>query len=306
MPSIPVHRWIRVYPSENYYYFILNADGKQMWGNIWLSTKTRDDGVLSFAYFEFREFPNTQERGQTHAKLYTKADDLDIEKIDRFTYLLRYKGKEVAFNLHQLSQEPPNLFPLGDGEVFVQRTFDESGYQFFLLFNDLKNYFFWVLNEEELVPDPLQPLQDDLLVGKRSGFAFWVDAAHGDRKVLAAIRRESQSRNDYYDGPFDQLADNYVDEVGILDYLLQAAPQLEGRIDKFGYYLNRQRESRVALSLYFIYTNEESLKQFIARARASEDPSQFISRRGRPVRPTASTPAPPGTTPVSPGSTPSP
>ena len=54
---------VTVYPSENYYYFILNADGKQMWGNIRLSTKTRDDGVLSFAYFEFREFPNTAGEG---------------------------------------------------------------------------------------------------------------------------------------------------------------------------------------------------------------------------------------------------
>jgi hypothetical protein len=61
--------------------------------------------------------------------------------------------------------------------VFVQRTFDKSGYQFFLLFNEKSNYLFWVLNEEPGVPDVLEPAGEDLLVGRRSGFAFWVDKA---------------------------------------------------------------------------------------------------------------------------------
>ena len=241
-----------------------------MWGNIRLPAGRRDRGVLSFAYFEFREFPTTSERGPTFAKIFTESDGLKIEKIDRFSYVVSYGGKAVTFNLHQLSQEPPNLFPLADDESFLQRTFDESGYQFFLLFNERKKYFFWVLNEEELVPDILEPLEDDLLVGKRSGFAFWVDAAAGDRKVLAAIRSHSSTRNDYFDGPFDQLADNYVDEVGVRDYLIKAAPALEGRIDKYGYYTDREREVRVALSQYFLYYNQDSLRQFMARAKATE------------------------------------
>ena len=83
------------------------------------------------------------------------------------------------------------------------RTFDESGYQFFLLFNTTGNYFTWVLNEEEIVPDELVPVDDDLLVGRRSGFAFWVDPAHPDRKALVAIRGANATVNNYYDGPFD-------------------------------------------------------------------------------------------------------
>ena len=122
-----------------------------------------------------------------------------------------YEG--IKFNLHKLSQEPPQLFTLSADEVFVERTFDESGFQFFLLFNQRKNYFLWVLNEEEMVPDILEPQAEDLLVGKRSGFAFWIDKAHGDRKIFVAVRGYSATRNDYYDGPFDQLADNHVDEI---------------------------------------------------------------------------------------------
>ena len=59
------------------------------------------------------------------------------------------------------------------------------------------------LNEEETYSDVLMPVEEELVVGRKSGFAFWVDRAHNDRKVLVAIRGESATRNDYYDGPFD-------------------------------------------------------------------------------------------------------
>ena len=46
------------------------------------------------------------------------------------------------------------------------------------------------------------------------------ESANGGRKILAAIRGQSAVRNDYYDGPFDQLADNYVDEIPISEYII--------------------------------------------------------------------------------------
>jgi hypothetical protein len=278
---------VTVYPSENYYYFIVYISGRQIWGNIRLPAGSRDRGVVSFGYFEFIEFPRRSMSGFSRSKFYTRSDGLTIEAIDKFTYVVQYNGKAVTFNLHKLSQEPPNLFPLGEGELFIERTFDESGYQFFLIFNDEKNYFFWVLNEEEVVPDVLEPLEDDLLVGKRSGFAFWVDAAHGDRKVLAAIRRLNSDRNDYYDGPFDQLADNYADEARISEYIQKAAPSLRGRIDKYGYYTDTERPSRVALSTYYTYFSQDDLVRFMESARSSEDLYQYISRRGIPLPPDA-------------------
>ncbi|MDP6498902.1 MAG: hypothetical protein FI710_14240 [SAR202 cluster bacterium] len=81
-------------------------------------------------------------------------------------------------NLHQVLEEQPKKLKLADDEVSTKRTFDESGYQFLLLYNTTGNHFTWVLNEEEIVPDELVPVEDDLLVGRRSGFAFWVGAAH--------------------------------------------------------------------------------------------------------------------------------
>ena len=281
-----------VYPSENYYYYILYINGRQMWGNIRPAAGYRERGILSFAYFEFAEFTTTTNRF-TRAKLYTEEDGVNIEEVDRFTYVVTYNEKSVTFNLHQLSQEPPRLFSLGENEVFVERTFDESGYQFFLIFNEQKNYFLWVLNEEEVITDILEPIGDegDIFVGQRSGFAFWEDAAHDGRKILVSIRQHSVSRNDYFDGPFDQLADNYAEEVGISEYMQRAFPSVKGRIDKYGYYTDTDRPLRVAISAYSTYYTYSEIIQLVARAKASDDPYRYISHRGAP-EPEATTPPP--------------
>ena len=278
-----------VYPSENYYYFVLYTGERQVWGNIRLAADSRDEGLLSFGYFEFVEFASRSGTGINGSKIFSQADGVDVEKIDEFTYLVRAGDKEVTFHLHQLAQTPPSLFRLGDDEVFIERTFDESGYQFFLLFNERENYFFWVLNEETQLPDILEPVADDLLVGKRSGFAFWVDEAHDARKVLFAVRKLSVTRNDYHDGPFDQLADNYADETNISEYMQRAFPALRGRIDKYGYYTDRERPMRVALSTYLTYFAQSDLLRFMEPFRESSDPYAFISQRGVV---TTSTPSP--------------
>ena len=281
-----------VYPSENYFYFILYVGTRQLWGNMRLAAGRREQGVLSFAYFEFKESPFVLDPILRRSKFFTDSDGLVIKQLDRFTFVVRYNNKDVTFNLHQLSQEPPKLFRLGPDETYIMRTFDESGYQFFLLFNDRRNYFMWVLNEEELVADQLMLVEEDLWVGRRSGFAFWVDPAHKDRKTLVAIRGQNATVNNYYDGPFDQLADNYVDETNIAEFMVRASPNLEGRIDKFGYFMDRQSgSSRVAISPYFVYFTQRSLKQYLVQLRRSEDPYFLVSRRG--VLPTP-TPLPPG------------
>ena len=65
---------IIVYPTENYYYYKLYMDGKQFWGNIRLPAGRRDRGVLSFAYFEFKESPLKTGPRLERWKYYTKED----------------------------------------------------------------------------------------------------------------------------------------------------------------------------------------------------------------------------------------
>ena len=275
---------VTVYPSENYYYFILYVDRKQIWGNMRLPAGRRDQGVLVFAYFEFKESPYVPEHGVENSKEFNLASGLTIQELDRFTFLVRYRGKEVTFHLHQLSQDQPRLFRLGDNELSLMRTFDESGYQFFLLFNLKGNYFTWVLNEEELVPDGLVHLGPDLLVGKRSGFAFWIDPDHSDRKALVGVRGANATINNYYDGPFDQLADNYVDQTNVSEYMMRASPGL--RLNKYGYFLGGEPNSRLAITPYYVYYTGDALKAFVETVRISDDPYYTISRHGVISKPT--------------------
>jgi hypothetical protein len=274
---------VTIYPSENYFYWILYISGRQVWGNIRLPSGRRERGVLSFGYAEFTEFPSGPGNYVSRSKYFTEGDGLVIKEIDKFTYLVRYNKKEVTFHLHQLSIEPPKLFALRTNEVFIERTFDESGIQFFLLFNTDRNCFFWVLNEEERVPDVFEPLDKDILVGHRTGFAFWLDGQKPARKVLACVRKISVTRNDYYDGPFDQLADNYVDVNKVSQWMERAIPTIKGRIDKYGYYTDVERPSRVALSCYGTYYTQADILDFVKKAKVSSDPYQYVSRGGVPL-----------------------
>ena len=279
---------VTIYPSENYYYWKLNAAGREVWGNIRLPAGARDRGVLSFGYAQFDEFPTlspgSRKNRLARSKYFTKGDGVIVTKRDRFTYSVTAGDHEVVFKLHQLDQSPPKKFALRAGEEFIQRTFDESGLQFVLIFNTAKKYFNWILNEEDGVPvtDSFKPLADDVLLAKRTGFVFWQD---GDRKVLASIRKYSIRRNDYFDGPFDQLADNYAEEVEIRKYMELALPGVKGRIDKFGYYTDRERPVRVALSNYGSYYTYPEAVSFVSNAKKSGDPYGFISRSGRVAKP---------------------
>ena len=284
---------VTVYPSENYYYYIIYLGGTQYWGNMRLPSGRRERGVLSFAYFEFVEFPSVGGTGFSRSKYFTDADGLSVKEIDRFTWEVRYNKKSVIFHLHQLKQTPPVMFTLGPDEEFLERTFDESGMQYFLLFNKKSNYFFYVLNEEEIVPDEFVLIDADVLQGKRTGFVYWVDKARQNRKVLATIRSISVTRNDYFDGPFDQLADNYVDESRISEWMVRAYPALQGRIDKYGYFTDTSFGSRVALSNYGTYYTIADVQNFVGRALAEADPIYFFSRSGVPLATTPATTTPP-------------
>ena len=49
-------------------------------------------------------------------------------------------------------------------------------------------------------------------------------------------------QNNWYDGPFDQMPDNYVcnGQIEVKPYLEQHYTEYEGRIDKYGRFLNKE------------------------------------------------------------------
>jgi len=179
-----------------------------------------------------------------------------------------------------LSQDPPEQYALRQGERFVQRTCDESGLQFILIYSTRFKDFFWVLNQEQgvEVPEKFRE-QGGALVGERSGFVFWQD---NDRRVLVAVDAANVAANNEFDGPFDQLADNYAGETPLLECLLQRQPDLDGQIDRFGRYKGRQPASRIALTNYWKNATVEDAVRFLHAARLSREPHRQLSKGGEP------------------------
>ena len=185
---------VMVYPTENYYYWQMFTDGREIRGNIRLPSGEREKCRLCLGYAEFHEFPADEGPApEISASKYLGRDDgVEITCPDGFTSVVKYREKSVTFHFHKLPQLPPKRFTLPPDETFVERTCDESGFQFFLLYNTAGKYFMWVLNEEAPVPDHFHLLADGVLLGRRSGFLFWVDAARGGRE--SAGRRPAGQR----------------------------------------------------------------------------------------------------------------
>ena len=258
---------VKVYPSENYFYWRIDTpDGRITRGNLRLAANRRDRGELSFS------------AGSKH-QVFSAEEGVLVERLHQFEYAVTYQSKRVTFLLNRLSQKPPKKFSLREGERFVQRTYDESGHQFILLYNTRFRDFLWVLNEEDGVDAPGRYVErDGILVGKESGFVFWQDR---DRKVLVAVRAENVSANNEFDGPFDQLADNDADRTPLQELLIDRDPDLVGQIDQFGNFKNRQPPSRIALTNYLKYNSVDEAAGFLREAQRSADPYRHLSKVGR-------------------------
>ena len=224
---------VKVYPTENYYYFTFIHRGVPYNGNLRLDASDRDEGKLHFAYSEDmaewrRETPLTY-------RLLDASQGVSVEKVERFLYRVAYAGRSVLFALNDLSLVKPPADALGADEIFVGPIADESGIRFFLIFNTRLKVFLYLLDEMADVPDAFEsmPRTDRILVGKRTGYAFYRDRRL-PRKILIGAALINSRLNNYFDGPFDQLPDNFIEGEAFRDMLLKAEPSLKGKIDRFG------------------------------------------------------------------------
>lgn len=279
---------IVIYPTENYYYFRLTVNGKRIDGNLSLFADTRDRGILGFGYEEFSTLsaeacPGCSrvdvdaeiDRVLAWADLSVK-DGVELKKIHPFLYTITFEGKTVTARLYDVGINPPQKAKLLDCEVYVGPSFDESGLQFHLIFNQAGRNLYWILNEDGQVPERFASFFGGvLLVGKRTEFAFYNDVAN-NRKLLVGVKAENVSTNNWYDGPFDQLPDNYVytGQINLGKYIELCFPDTRGKINKYGHYLE-ESESRVALSSYLLYWDRTELLKLINRYK-SASPSMAI------------------------------
>jgi hypothetical protein len=261
---------VTVYPTENYYYFKFNTGGVSYSGNIRLENEKRDQGQLHFAFAP--EFTEWNEEQQAVFKILTKTDGVTIEKISALSYRVSLGAKTVVFDLNDLSQVKPPAGAMSRDERFIGPIFDESGVRFLLVYNQKLKAFHYLLDEtitpnESFMPSPST---DRILIGKRTGFAFYRDHKL-DRKILIGVFEGNSRVNNYYDGPFDQLPDNFIEGNSLRNAILDVAPYLRGRIDRFG--SSFDGETRYMISPYVHYASEEDLLMFHRCAESKEVPT---------------------------------
>ena len=104
-----------------------------------------------------------------------------------------------------------------------------SAIRFFLVFNPKLRIFHYVLDETEAVAEQFfSPKKTDrILVGKRTGFAFYRDHRL-NRKIMIGAFEGNMRANNYFDGPFDQLPDNFIEGETLREAILSVRPQLKG------------------------------------------------------------------------------
>lgn len=250
---------VRVYPTENYYYFSFHVSGIKYAGNFRLDATDRDKGIIHFAYFT--AYNDWNRDLISHYKALSTDDGVRVEKREALTYRVTYEGKSVTFKLNDLSNVRPRAGTLHDDESFIGPMFDESGLQLFLVYNRKIKAFHYILNELTPVPEHFSPseVSDRIVVGNRTGFAFYEDRRI-DRRILIGVYDGNARVNNYFDGPFDQLPDNFIKGDTLKTALEEANPELKGSIDRFGNASDGQ--GRVSIAPYTYYSHESELAGF--------------------------------------------
>lgn len=241
---------VKVYPTENYYYFSFYYNGAPYDGNIRLDASDRDQGKVHFGYSE--SISEWREETPVNYIRLDESHGVKVEKLERFLYRVTYGNKSVIFELNDLSQVKPPATALGPDEQFIGPIFDESGIRFFLVHNSRFKIFHYILDETVLVADQfvVSPRTDRILIGKRTAYAFYRDQ-HLDRKILIGVYEANARVNNYFDGPFDQLPDNFLEGDILRRLILEIEPDLDGKIDRFGGSPDGSERYMIAPYLYY-------------------------------------------------------
>jgi hypothetical protein len=257
---------VTVYPTENYYYFKFVYQNVTYAGNIRLDRSDRDEGKLHFAYYE--DLAEWKDQPPVKYVTLDMTEGVAVEKLDRLTYRVSHRAKTVVFALNDLSGVKPPQDALAADEVYVGPIFDDSAIRFFLVYNKRLKIFHYILDETVPVADQFAPAigADRILIGKRTGFAFYRDRRI-ERKILIGIFTSNARINNYFDGPFDQLPDNFIEGDALQRIILDVDPTLAGKIDRLGG--SAGGAERFLISPYMHYRQEDEL---LAVDRCATDP----------------------------------
>lgn len=263
---------VTVYPTESYYYFTFPLNGIVYAGNIRFDAWDQFDGKVHFAYYV--EYAYWRKPLEPFYKKLGPDDGVKVEQINKFLYKISFKGKTVEFALPDLSNVKPAPGQLRADEVYIGPSWDESGVQFFLIYNKTAKTFLYLLNDnpkvDQYAPSSLSPA---VTVGIRTSFAFYKDKL-ADRQILMGDFIGHTMLNDYFDGPFDQLPDNYVQGNTLLDAILEVEPGLKNeKADRYG--ADPTGEFRYGITSYKYYGKLPELKPIVDCADKAAEPAQY-------------------------------
>jgi hypothetical protein len=246
---------VTVHPTENYYYFRFLHRGTPYAGNLRIEVGDKP-AVLHFAYYR-TQTPWHPEAKATEITL-TDAQGVTLEKQDHLLYRVAYRDRSVVFALNDLSGVTPRAAQLAPGERFIGPVFDESGVRFLLVFNEKRKIFLYIVDDSVALPEETFPIRDGsrIAIGRRTGFAYFRDLKL-PRQILVGVFEDNLLLNTYYDGPFDQLPDNFIEGEALRSAIVAATPRLKGRIDRFGRALDR--DIRYAIKPYLAYVELSDL-----------------------------------------------
>src|SRR5487761_2102202 len=115
---------VKVYPTENHYYFSFDLNGTRYAGNIKIDALLRSEGKVVFSYYEDRATWLKDTHGV--ARILGASDKVTVEKIDPLAYRVSYGKKSVVFELNDLSQVTPPAAALAPDDQFIGPVFDDS------------------------------------------------------------------------------------------------------------------------------------------------------------------------------------
>ncbi|NOT29650.1 MAG: hypothetical protein HOP15_04275 [Planctomycetes bacterium] len=238
-----------VLPTEGFYYFRTRMGDNEVWGNFRVADLSK--GMLSFAYF-------TVPDKTVWSSNLGSEDGLVVDRLDEVTFDVEFHGVSRRFLLPERPATRPLAVDLAPDEEYVGTIHDESGMRFTLVFNRNTSVFYDVLDPTDGVPETLEPFGEKFLIGRRTGFVFYVDELW-HRHLLVGVSLESVKRNDFFDGPGDQVP-FYLD---LREKLYLAYPQtlLGAGIDDHGVYLEKPQWMRIAICPYLRYASPWELRE---------------------------------------------
>lgn len=262
---------VTVYPTENYYYFKFMHGSTFYAGNFRLDAADRDKGIVHFAYFN--EYNVFGKEVLSQHRPYDASHGVTVERIGDLAYAVSRNGRTVTFNLNDLRDVKPPERMVRPEEQYLGPVFDESGVQFFLMWNARQKMFLYVLDEQNPGEKHFDTeISPQITIGLRSGFAYYRDR-YLDRRILIGVLSHESVINSYFDGPFDQLPDNFVEGEVLKQAFVALSPEVEPDIDRFGN--SRDLTGRMLADPYILYSEESDLIGFDQCAAQAPDPDSY-------------------------------